>query len=192
MASTAATDLPGAGSGAPPAGFSAGLTATISRPSERSTSSARAVSSYTRRGWPVAASRAVTGASAPSVTYTVSPSVTRRLPISGGMVNRGTMPLPGVPLKNFESQFGTGHFHRRTPLNASRATTNHLLGTVPSTQASVSSQRANSRPPADTMALTLGVQPWLRAQSGPAVHTRCRGGPTWRSCATALPPGPCR
>jgi len=79
-------------------------------------------------------------------------------------------PVSNVPLRCFEPHSGTGRFQSSTPLKASRATRNHVLGTVSSTPVSVSSQIQNTRPAADTIALTDGVYPWLRAQSGPAVH----------------------
>jgi hypothetical protein len=50
-----------------------------------------------------------------------------------------------------------GSFHNNTPLKASRAMRNQLLGTVSSAQVRVSSQMENNRPPAETIALTLGV-----------------------------------
>ena len=44
-----------------------------------------------------------------------------------------------------------------TPLNASRATRNHLSGVVPAMPGGPSSTIVNTRPPADTMELTPGT-----------------------------------
>ena len=77
-----------------------------------------------------------------------------------GMVKRPTLippPVPAVPLMADEPQFGRGFFQSSTPLKASRATRNHLLGTTSPAPVSVSSTIANSRPPLETMAVTLGV-----------------------------------
>ena len=90
----------------------------------------------------------------------MSPTATRRLPTWGGMVKRPVVtpwPVLAVPLNSVEPQCGTGRFQSSTPLKASRATSRHWLGTLSSTQGSDSSQMANSRPRADTIALTLGV-----------------------------------
>ena len=139
-------------------------------PSRYRISPVRSVPAYVFRTSPVLASSSQTGARYPSVTYTRPPAATSRFWMFSGM-SPGRV-LNHEPFHSRHPHRRIGTFQSKTPLNASRATRNHLSGNgcCPARLIGASSTIANRRPRAVTSVLTLESVSCDRSHVGPAVH----------------------